>query len=133
MKGKLAHIVLGTTILLGGLLLAVNLCVAAPDAPSIAFSSKRSGNYDIYMIDINGENLKQLTDDPADEFDPTFSPDGRRMAYVSNRDGNLEIYVIYLPTKVSHRLTNHPGFDDNPAWSPDGRWIAFDSNRAGAD
>ena len=88
MKRKFAHIVLGTTILLGHLLLAVSLCVYASDVPYIAFSSKRSGNYDIYMMDINGKNLEQLTDDP------TFSPDGQRMAYVSNRDGNLEIYSL---------------------------------------
>ena len=132
MKGKLAYIVLGTTLLFVYFLLATNLYVYASDVPYIAFSSKRGGNYDIYIMDIKGKNLQNLTNSPTHEFQPTFSPDGQRMAYVSSRhDGYLEIYVMNLSTKVSHRLTNHPKHDANPAWSPDGRWIAFDSNRTG--
>ena len=131
MKRHLAYIIFGTTLLLGHFVFSVNLYVYASDVPYIAFSSNRSGNYDIYMMDIDGENLQQLTDHPAHEFESTFSPDGQRMAYVSKRDSNWDIYVMNLKTKVSHRLTNHIGHDDNPAWSPDGRWIAFDSNREG--
>ena len=130
MKGKLAYIVLGATMLLAYFSLATNLYVYASDAPSIAFSSNRDGDYDIYIMDIKGKNLQNLTNSPTHEFKPAFSPDGHRMAYVSSRhDGNLEIYVMNLNTKASYRLTNHPWHDDNPAWSPDGRWIAFDSNR----
>ena len=103
MKGKLAYIVvLGTTLLLGHFLLAANRYVYASDVPYIAFSSNRSGNYDIYMMDIKGKNLQQLTDHPANEFESTFSPDGQRMAYVSTRhDGYPEIYVMNLNTNVS--------------------------------
>ena len=132
MKGKLVYIVLGTAMLFGYCLLAVNLYVYASDVRYIAFSSNRNGNYDIYMMDINGKNLQQLTNHPGNEFSPAFSPDGQRMAYVSSRGGNMEIYVMSVATKVSRQLTDHPGFDDNPVWSPDGQWIAFDSNRAGA-
>ena len=83
MKGKLAYIVvLGTTILFGHFLFAANLCVHASDVPYIAFSSKRNGNYDIYMMDINGKHLQQLTN--HSRLLP-FSPDGQRMAYVSGR------------------------------------------------
>ena len=132
MKGKLAYIELATTAIFVCFLFTVNLYVYASDVPHIAFSSNRSGNYDIYVMDIDGKNLQQLTDHPANEFSPAFSPDGRWMAYVSTRhDGYPEIYVMNLRTKVSHRLTHHPKHDRNPAWSPDGRWIAFDSNREG--
>ena len=61
MKGKLAHIVLGTTILFVYFLLAANLYVYASDAPSIAFSSNRDGDYDIYIMDIKGKNLHNLS------------------------------------------------------------------------
>ena len=132
MKRHLTYIMFGTTLILGHFMFAVNLYVYASDVPYIAFSSKRSGNYDIYIMDIKGENLQKLTNHPRNEFSPTFSPDGQRMAYVSSRhDGYREIYVMNLNTKVSHRLTNHPKHDSNPVWSPDGRWIAFDSNREG--
>ena len=132
MKGKLTYIVvLGTTLLFGYFLLAANRYVYASAVPSIAFSSNRDWNYDIYMMDIKGRNLQNLTNSSTHEFDPAFSPDGQQMAYVSTRHERLEIYVMNLNTKVSRRLTNHIGHDDNPTWSPDGRWIAFDSNREG--
>ena len=130
MKQHLIYIMFGTKLLLAYFSLAVNLYVYASDVPYIAFSSNRDGDYDIYIMDINGKNLQNLTNSPTHEFKPAFSPDGHRMAYVSSRhDGYLEIYVMNLSTKVSHRLTHHPKHDVNPAWSPDGQWIAFDSNR----
>ena len=130
MKRKFTYTELTTTAIFVCFLFSVNLYVYASDAPFIAFSSNRDGDYDIYIMDIKGKNLQNLTNSPTHEFKPAFSPDGHRMAYVSSRhDGNPEIYVMNLNTKVSYRLTNHPGHDDNPAWSPDGRWIAFDSYR----
>lgn len=95
----------------------------------VSFTSDRTGNLDVYMIDINGENLVNLTNHPSDDFSPTWSPDGRAFAYVSDRDGNPEIYVMDINTKESRRLTNHPAIDVEPAWSPDGKWIAFASNQ----
>ena len=129
MKRHLTYTILGTILLLGHFLLTANLYVYASDVPYIAFSSNRSGNYDIYVMDINGKNLQRLTDDFANEISPTFSPDGQWMAYGSSRDGNDDIYVMNLKTKVSEQLTNHPSRDLSPAWSPDGRWIAFVSER----
>ena len=132
MKRHLTYIMFGTILFLAYFLLATNLYVYASDVPYIAFSSKRQNkNYDIYMMDINGNNLQQLTDHLAHETYPTFSPDGQQMAYVFSPDGNDDIYVMNLKTKVSRQLTNHPGHDHSPAWSPDGRWIAFASERAG--
>ena len=96
----------------------------------VSFTSDRTGNLDIYIIDINGKNLVNLTNHPSDDSSPTWSPDGRAFAYVSNRDGNPEIYVMLsMNTKESRRLTNHQrGSDVDPAWSPDGgQWIAFAS------
>ena len=120
MKGKFAYIALETTTILMYFLLAAALYAQASDVSHIAFSSKRDGNYDIYMMDTKGKNLQKLTNHPGNEYSPAFSPDGRWMAYVSNRDGNLEVYVMYLNTRISHRLTWHSRHDVNPAWSPDG-------------
>ena len=117
MKEKFTYIVvLATTLLFGHFLLAANCYVYASDVPSIAFSSKRNENYDIYMMDINGKNLQQLTDDLANETYPTFSPDGQQMAYVFSQAGNDDIYVMNLETKVSEKkpLTNHPADDFSP-------------------
>ena len=95
----------------------------------VSFTSDRTGNLDIYIMDINGNNLANLTNHPSDDFSPTWSPDGRAFAYVSDREGNPEIYVMDMNNKESRRLTNNRATDIDPAWSPDGRWIAFASNQ----
>ena len=130
MKRHLTSILFGPILLLGHFMFVETLSVSTADARAIAFSSDRSGNANIYVMDTNGKNLQQLTDHPGNEYAPAFSPDGQQMAYMTTRhDGYQELYVMNLQTKVSHRLTNHPKHDDSPAWSPDGRWIAFVSNR----
>ena len=106
-------------------LLAFPVCVPASDPTHIAFASQRDGNHEIYIMDINGENLQNLTNHPSDDFAPALSSNERWMAYVSKRDGNREIYVMNLKTKVSHRLTNHPQSDDEPTWAPDSQSIIF--------
>lgn len=121
---KHTHTVLGIT-LLHLLLLTLN----ASGAPYISFDSNRTGNYDIYVIDTNGKNLRNLTDHPAYDAKATWAPNGRAFAFVSDRDGNYEIYIMKLNGTEPRRLTNHPALDSDPAWSPDGNWITFRSRR----
>ena len=82
---------------------------------------------------VGGETgaLRRLTDDPADDFSPSFSPDGRHLAFVSYRDGNFEIYVMGSDGSNPTRLTHHPADDGSPSFSPDGRHIVFGSDRDG--
>lgn len=129
MRRTLIYVMLGVAVLLSGSLLARN--GQAAEVGTISFISHRTGNFDIYLIDTNGENLQSLTNHPADEYDPTWSPDGRFLAYTSNRDGNLQIYVMDIREKKHRRLLRHRNHDLHPAWSPNGQWIAFVSNREG--
>ncbi|MCA1628151.1 MAG: DUF4394 domain-containing protein, partial [Acidobacteria bacterium] len=107
-----------------------------PELPGkIAFASDRTGNFDIYVMDPDGGGIIRLTDDPAEDVQPTWSPDGTQIAFVSNRDSNKEIYVVNASGGAATRLTNNPAEDISPAWSPSlttGR-IAFVSNRDGND
>ncbi len=125
MKIKHTYKGLGTTLLFILLLQTVNTWAA----PYISFSSNRIGNYDIYVMDINGENLQNLTNHPSWDSQPTWAPNGSAFAFVSNRDGNSEIYIMKLNGTEPQRLTNHPALDSDPTWSPDGKWIAFRSRR----
>ncbi len=65
---------------------------ASPDGSSVVFMSKRGGNWEIYKVDITGENLVALTADPANDGLPTWSPDGGKIAFVSNRDGEWSVW-----------------------------------------
>ena len=64
--------------------------------PQIIFSSRRWWNYDIFVADINGSHITQLTKNKWIDFNPALSPDSKKLAFVSDRDGNREIYVIDL-------------------------------------
>ena len=98
-------------------------------AGRIAFASSRDGNFEIYVMDSDGNNLQRLTDHEDSDMYPSWSPDGR-IAFASNRDGNFEIYVMDSDGNNLQRLTDHDTSDNVPSWSPDGR-IAFASNRDG--
>ena len=94
----------------------------SPDGKSIIFSSDRSGNYDIWQIDLNGSKLKQLTSDEANDYNPAFSTDGYQIAFVSERN-QPGIYILKncrerlaVPSKL--RLVA-------PSWSTDDKNLAF--------
>ncbi len=101
----------------------------SPDGRRIAFSSNRSGNYEIYVLGVDGGNPIRLTRNAADDADPKWSPDGRRIAFVSDRSGNHDIYVMNADGTGVRQLTTNPTGDGSPAWSPDGRSIVFASTR----
>ncbi len=97
----------------------------------IVFASNRHGNYEIYVVDANGSDLKRLTEEPADDRHPVWSPDGSKIAFESQRDGNWELYVMDSDGSNVVRLISNLRDDQYPAWSPDGTEIAFESNRDG--
>jgi TolB protein len=66
----------------------------AGSGSQVAFMSARDGNWEVYMIDINGGGAKRLTNNPANDGLPTWSPDGKSIAFVSNRDGAWAIWVM---------------------------------------
>ena len=93
------------------------------DGPKIAFNTNRDGNFEIYLMDLDGTHLVNLTRNPALDVQPTWSPDGSKIAFVSDRDGNLEIYVMNVDGTGVIRLTDYPLDDFNPSWA--GSKIAF--------
>ena len=112
------------------LLLPLALMVASDSTAQgfelrIVFSSNRDGDWDIYSMDANGNNLVQLTDHPASDEYPGCSPNGRRIAFISERHGPLELYVMDRDGNNVIRLTNSDSREGRPSWSADGTKIAF--------
>lgn len=83
-----------------------------------AFSSKREGSFQIYVMNADGQNVRRLTNTTANDFSPAWSPDGKQIAFSSNRDGNFEIYVMNTDGSQPVRLTELPTFDLYPVWKP---------------
>ncbi len=90
-------------------------------------------DYEIWVMDADGTNWRNLTGNDSAEFQPAWSPDGSRIAFVSQQSGNLDIWVMNADGTNHRNLTNHPEWDTEPAWSPDGTKIAFASKRDGGD
>jgi len=82
-------------------------------------------SFDIFMADVDGKNIKRLTDTPGYDAEGTLSPDGRKMVFTSVRDGDLELYIMDLATKKTKRITHHLGYDGGAWFSPDGKKLIW--------
>jgi TolB protein len=100
----------------------------SPDGKRIALILGRGGNPDLYVRDLEGNNLLQLTRTREAESSPTWSPDGRTICFVSRERGPASLYTISASGGEMRRL-NAAGVANptEPDWSPDGKWIAFTS------
>ena len=99
-----------------------------PFSGQIAFSSDKDGDSEIYLMNVDGTSLVQLTENEGVDYLPSWSPDGRKLAFVSDRTGETEIYVMAIDgSGLIVQLADGSGYYENPIWSPDGQKIAFDS------
>jgi Tol biopolymer transport system component/DNA-binding winged helix-turn-helix (wHTH) protein len=106
----------------------------SPDGRSVVFVSDRDGNGEIYIQEIDGSNLRRLTNHPAHDEFPTFSPDGTQIVFNSNRaDENFDVWVMNTDGSGLRRLTNWMSDEEiRPnCWSADGTQLLFASNRDG--
>ena len=126
-----------THLILASVVLLVTLLMVVVDAQAqIAFMSTRDGNWEIYVMDADGGNPQNLSNDRNDDRSPSWSPDGKRIAFASDRDGHVidgrptyEIYVMDADGGNPQNLSNDRNDDRSPSWSPDGKRIAFASDR----
>lgn len=90
-----------------------NLPSFSPDGTKIAFSSRRDGVQEIYIMDSDGNGQTNLSNVLiAHDFAPSFSSDGTKIAFGSGRDGNAEIYMMNSDGTGQANLTNNGSGDD---------------------
>lgn len=107
----------------------------SPDGTQVAFVREVKGNYDLWMQNLDGTGLVQLTTNTFADLEPAFSPDGKQLAFVSNRDseGNVRhtsIYVMNIATGETTRITNAPRATDGGVTWKNNHTLIFHSNRA---
>jgi len=85
--------------------------------------------YDIFMADLDGRIVRQLTNTPGYDAEATLSPDGKKMIFTSMRDGDLDLYIMDLGTYKVTRITHELGYDGGAWFSPDGKKIIWRASR----
>jgi Tol biopolymer transport system component len=89
---------------------------------------------ELWVMNADGTNQRQLTHNGAANFCPYFTPDGKKIIYSSNagdpKGREFDLYLISKNGGEPERITTAPGFDGFPMFSPDGQYIVWASNRA---
>lgn len=84
---------------------------------------------DIWISDLNGNQVNRITSTPAVESNPFLSPDGKTIAFTSNRSGTTSVYVVASQGGEPQRLTWHASAAQVRGWTPDGSSVLFASSR----
>ncbi len=79
----------------------------------------------VYMMDIDGENVQAITNYRTIHLSPSWSPDGNKITYTSYKSGNPDLYVYSLLTKKEIRISSRKGLNIGASWTSDGKRIAF--------
>jgi Tol biopolymer transport system component len=127
-------------LMLACLLVAVGIAAAAcgggekevftgEPTSTIAFASDRDGNSEIYVMNGDGSQQVNITNNEAADQDPWWSPDGARLAFSSLRSGSPGLFIMNADGSDVKQLTEGPAEEGSPRWSPDGKRIVFYSFR----
>ncbi len=96
-----------------------------PFATKIAYISKRSGNKELYMMDVDGHQPVRLTNHRSIVLNPDFSPNRKELIFTSYRNDNPDLFRKEVYTGRESRVSLKPGLNIGGRYSPDGREIAL--------
>lgn len=106
--------------------------VFSPDGTQVVYAFAERGPQQLWSVDTDGKNKKQLTECSGISNWPTFTPDGKTIVFSNSRENNYELYAMASDGSSERRLTENDIMDIRPSVSPDGSQIAFVSTRAGS-
>ncbi len=103
----------------------------SPNGGRVAFVHDAGGRGQIFVMNADGSEPANLSNNSYCDRSPTWSPDGRRIAFLSERGGDWDIWTMNADGSGQRRLAGNPGLDRAPAWSPDGQRLLWESHVAG--
>ena len=99
----------------------------------VAFISDATGRKEVYVGDVLGRHIRQITRHKHLTVSPRFSPDGKFLAYSSYHSGNQNLYITDLrQSKITRAISRRRGMNLAPAWSPDGKTMAVTLSKDGS-
>lgn len=104
----------------------------SPTGERVAFTSKRSGFYEVWTGNLDGTDLRRHTDFQGAQVGPArWSPDGASLVFDASPEGHADLYLVGADGTFPRRLTRDPFDEVQARFSRDGRWIYYSSNRTG--
>jgi len=100
--------------------------VVSPDGKNLAFSSNRTGSFNIFMATFGKEGFVQLTQGKKDDRYPSWSPDNKKIIFSSKRTGNGDIYEMAADGSAGFlQLSDREDLEEYPSYYPKGDGILF--------
>lgn len=96
----------------------------SPDGNTIAFNYKG----DVYTVNSDGGNARQLTTHPAYDGYPVWSPDSKSIAFASDREGSMDVYIVDANGGAPRRITQNSASELPICFTPDGQKILYSAN-----
>lgn len=90
----------------------------SPDGSQIAFSSRRNGDRDIYIMDANGDNVTRITTTPGNDSNPIWAMDGQYIIFSRRPETDWDLFMISIDGSAMWQLTDTPGQDRFGDWKP---------------
>jgi eukaryotic-like serine/threonine-protein kinase len=100
----------------------------APDEKRFVYLARGEPQQDLFIADLNGQQLQRLTDDVAQDLAPHWSPDGQRIAFISDRSGQYEIWQVQPDGNGLTQLTHGADKDHEavgPVWLPNAKQLLY--------
>ena len=97
----------------------------APETAKIVFTSRRDGNFEIYIMNLDGSDQKNLTQHRAKDTSPVWSPTGEQILFTSDRGGIEDLYLMNPDGTNVRQVFKKLIGREFPTWSPDGKALAY--------